>query len=95
MMHFRGTDEFGHYFGDRFGNLSNFMHNGWGFLIMGVLLVVAVLIVVAIVALVRRSHRKHPVHQADDSLELLNVRFVKGEISEEDYIRIKKILRGM
>ncbi|MEL4106875.1 SHOCT domain-containing protein [Oscillospiraceae bacterium WX1] len=94
MMYFRGIGGLGRCFGGGFGYMSNFMHSGWGLVMMGIALVVAALVVVAIVALVKKGQGHHPVNQSDDSLELLNARFVKGEISEEDYIRMKKVLTG-
>ncbi|OEF99231.1 hypothetical protein BHF71_09575 [Vulcanibacillus modesticaldus] len=50
-----------------------------------------------------RGHgRRYPEHetydhlesspQGDKSLEVLKMRFVKGEITEEEYLRMKKIL---
>lgn len=92
-MYFRGTGGLGRCFEGGFGLLGGYMHSGWGLLMMGGALLVTVLIVVAIIALVRKSHRSYYVEKSDD-LAVLNERFVKGEITEEEYTRMKKILRS-
>lgn len=91
MMYFRGVGGLGR-FSDGFGYMSNNLHNGWGLAMIGIGLLVIALIVVAVVVFVKKSKRNHPVSQNDESMELLNARFAKGEITEEDYIRMKKVL---
>lgn len=92
MMYFRGAGGLGRCFSDGFGHMSSYMHSGWGFVMMGIGLLVAALIVVAVVMLVKRARKNPAVNQIDESLELLNARFAKGEITEEDYTRMKKVL---
>ncbi len=92
MMHFRGTGEIGRYFYDGFGHTSSFLHDGWGFVILGIGLLVAALIVITVVVLIKKSYRTHPAYQADESIELLNARYAKGELNEEDCMRMKKVL---
>lgn len=94
MMFYRGTGGLGCCFTDGFGYMSSYFHNGWGLVMMGIGLLAVALIVVAVVALIRKSNRNRPVYQSDDSIELLNARYVKGEITEEDYMRMKKVLSG-
>lgn len=69
-----------------FGNNYGYMNNGWGFLIIfGVLAILALLIFV----IVHNSNKKK-LH--DESLEILKMRFVRGEITEEEYLRRKSVL---
>lgn len=92
MMYFRGTGGLGRCFGGGFGFMGSYMHSGWGLLMMGGALLVTIIIVVAIVAIIRKSHRTNN-DQVDESLAALNERFVKGEITEEEYTKMKKVLK--
>lgn len=94
MMFFRGASGLGRCFGDEIGRMSGYMRSGWGIVMMGIGLLFVALIVVVVVLLVKRARKYHAVSQADESLEILNARFVKGEITEEDYTRMKKVLSG-
>ena len=86
MMFYRGANVLG-----ECGYAIGYMHSGWGLLMMGGFLLVAALIVVAIVMGVKKSGHRHA--QMHD-MELLNERFVKGEISEEEYLKIKTVLKN-
>ena len=66
---------------------GGFMHSGWGILTGGVLIILAV---IAIYFLVKRSSQRQINQSALDELKL---KFVKGEISEEDYLRRKNFLK--
>lgn len=94
MMFFRGTGGLGRCFEGGFGFMGNYMHSGWGILMMGGALLVAVLVVVAVVAIIRKSRRTNYAEQSSESLAVLNERFVKGEITEEEYTRMKKVLNS-
>lgn len=94
MMYSRGTVEFGRCFNNGFGYMSSHLQNGQGFILMAIGLLVAALIVLAVVILIRKSKRLNSVYQNNNSMELLNIRYAKGEITEEDYIRIKKVFTG-
>lgn len=91
MMFFRGATGWGRGINGTFGMMGGYMNSGWGLLIMGIVLLVVVLIVVAVVAAIRKSHRTSLV-QGSESLAVLNERFVKGEITEEEYTRMKRVL---
>jgi putative membrane protein len=93
MMYFRGIGTLGRCFEGGYGYPGSYMHSGLGILMMVGTLLVAVLIIVSVIALIRRSRRNQMDESDSESLELLNERFVKGEISEEDYIKMKKVLR--
>lgn len=84
MMFRRGFDGFNNCFD--FG--SGFMHNGWGMIIAGVVFLVAVIVVTYLI--VKAAKRRSP--GTDVALDLLKMRFIKGEISEEEYLNKKKLL---
>ena len=62
------------------------MSGGWNMIIMAVL---TVLVIVAIIYFTRKSKNKHT---EDVALEELKMRYAKGEITEEEYVRRKNIL---
>lgn len=91
MMFQRGIGEFGRCF----ENGNGFMHGGGGMLMMGGMVLVAAIVITAIVVLVKKAHRSHTYSAAtSEAAELLNARFVKGEITEEEYTKMKKVLSG-
>ena len=68
-----------------FGNFG-FMHGGFG---MGFMLLIIILTVVAAVILINWYKK----NQADDSaMEELKLRFIKGEITEEEFVKMKKLI---
>ncbi len=81
-------------FGREFGNWnhngwfgSRFFYGGWEMLIVAVLMIA---IVVAVVYLLKRNNT----HQTgNDALQALQMRYVMGEISEEEYVQKKKMLQ--
>ena len=84
MMFGRGSGNWGQcgWFGSRF------FYGGWGMLIGAVLLIAFVALVIY---LLKRSHG----HQAGhDALQALQMRYVMGEITEEEYRQKKKMLQG-
>ena len=64
---------------------------GFGMPMMGFGLLVLALIVVGVVYFVKKSNNKN---SNSAELELLNTRFVKGEITEEEYSRMKAVLKS-
>ncbi len=84
MMRFNG---FGHGFSNGFG-CPFFGMQGYGFWGMGLfLLAVAVLVIV----LVKRNRNQSGHKIAADALDM---RFAKGEISEDEYLQKKRVLQG-
>ena len=73
---------------------------GYGYGIMGgfgmiIPLILTGLIIYAIVRFSQDSHRNYDHHfHRNDALDILNERYAKGEISEEEYIQKKKTLRN-
>jgi len=63
---------------------------GWG---LGSLLFLA-LIVIGIVLLVRGPSRSTPDQREDSSLRILEERFARGEIDEEEYRHRRRTLEG-
>lgn len=84
MMFGRGYNMLGNCFG--WG--SGYFYGGWGMMIAAGFIVLA-LAAIAISYLARKKdHNK----TNDLALETLNIRFVKGEITEDEYIKRKNIL---
>lgn len=81
MMYGRGYNGFTNCFG------SGFIYGGWGMMLL--MAVFTLLAVAVIIYFVKRSGR----HQSsNEALQALKMRLVKGEISEEEYLRRKTIL---
>jgi len=79
MMHGRG------YF-DNYGYFGHGYYNGWEpFIGIGILL-----IVLAVVYLLVKRTRKAALNS--NVIELLKLKYVKGEITEEEYLKQKKVL---
>lgn len=90
MMYYRGIGGLGRCFGSGLG----YMNGGMGFLMMAGVLIVTVLAVILVVMLVKKAQGNSMSREGRESLEHLNERFVRGEISEEDYTRMKKVLHS-
>jgi putative membrane protein len=60
---------------------------GWMFLAIGVRLLIFIGLVILAVKLFKRYTNK-----SDDTMRIINEKFAKGEISEEEYLRRKLIL---
>ena len=84
MMHHR----FGDYQIDVMGGFSF-----WNFLIVGVLgLVLLILIIVGILYFLRKDREKQQHYSTNRSLEILQERFAKGEINEQEYRDRKAVI---
>lgn len=67
------------------------MMGGFGFIIP---LLLIGLIIYAVVRLLPGGNRNYSHHGTEnDALDILNQRYANGEISEEEYVKKKKILR--
>ena len=66
-----------------------FSHGLFSLLIWGVILA---LVVVLISKVLGKRSVKGSNHDQIDSLELLKIRFAKGEIDKDEFLRMKKIL---
>lgn len=84
-MFYRGFRGFGSCFG-----FGNGFYGGWFMmLMMGVILAATIVAVILIMKKTRRSSIKN---SNDASLEELKIEFAKGKLTEEEYLRKKKIL---
>ncbi len=69
---------------------------GYGMIMMAVMGIIAVLVIVALVKYIQRSSRNHTSSNliSNNALSILNERYAKGEISDEEYQKKKtEILR--
>lgn len=64
---------------------------GPGIHMMGFGFVLLILAIVGVVYFVKKSHKGN---STSSEMELLNTRFVKGEITEEEYSRMKAVLKS-
>ena len=75
---------------------NNFWGSGfWWMGLIGIL--VQLLFWIGLIAIVynlvrRISHRSRPYYQRDEAMEILRERYAKGEINDEEFIRLKKDL---
>ncbi|MDD2992738.1 MAG: hypothetical protein PWQ08_357 [Clostridiales bacterium] len=92
MMYYRGFGYLGSCF-SRWGAPGSLMYGGGGFLMMAAGLLILALLVVAVIAIVKRSRRTAVASKEDESLSLLAQRFAKGELTAEEYEKMKKILQ--
>lgn len=92
-MFSRGIQRFGSCLG--FRNSMMFGYGGpfGGLIPMIFMFVFTVLAVVVIIFVIRKIAKSNKSHENDSSLEELQIRFVKGEITEEEYMRKKNILK--
>ncbi len=90
MMYYRGISGVGHCVHEGLG----YMSSGMGWVMMAGVLLVGVLVMALLVMLVKKAHGNRMTQGDSESLSLLNERFVKGEISEEEYIKMKKVLHN-
>ena len=66
---------------------------GGGFLMMIGMITLIAIIAAFIIMLVRRNRADSITGKNSEAISLLNERFARGEITEEEYSRMKKILR--
>lgn len=80
------------YFGRGFGGCFGYGSPFWGIggILMGVVCVL--LITVVIIFVVRALKKTGHLHSSAGAMEALKLRYAKGEITEEEYLRIKKTL---
>jgi putative membrane protein len=81
-MMFRGYNGFGGCFGYGDGFFGPWMMMGTGVLLLAAVIIAAVIL----------FRMASPKKKDDGSLELLKLRYAKGEISEEEYLKMKKVL---
>jgi len=65
---------------------------GFGFPYPWGWLAIAAIVVIAITLAIVLSSRKKRQNRSDDAAEALKLRYIKGELSEEDYLKMKEII---
>jgi len=65
---------------------------GFYSLLFWVAILIALLFVLTMILRRTRNPREGNVRDSEDSLEFLKIRYAKGEIGYDDYIRMKQIL---
>ena len=65
---------------------------GFFSLLLWVALIIALVFVLTRIFRQSRNLRASTVRDSEDSLEFLKIRYAKGEIGHEDYIKMKQIL---
>lgn len=69
------------------------MGYGWGFLMMLVFMIIAVLIIVFFVRYFQSTGRPHYREGGRRALDILDEKYAKGEISEEEYKKKKEHIK--
>lgn len=72
--------------------VSSLFPNGFFSLLIWVAIIIAVVFLLTIILRPTRKPRASTVRDSEDSLEFLKIRYAKGEIGHEDYIKMKQIL---
>ena len=70
---------------------SGYMHSAPRMMMVGCGLLALIVIAVIIVVIVKKSHKRH---FNSESMEALNVRYAKGELTDEEYTRMKNVLKN-
>ncbi len=73
-------------FGGSLGHSTGFMYGGIGMLLIGAVVLIAVVVTIHFM---KKAKTKQP---NNEILESLKMRFINGEITEEEYTRMKTIL---
>ncbi len=72
--------------------ISSLLPYGFFSLLLWVALIIALVFVLTRIFRQFRNPREGNIRDSKDSLEFLKIRYAKGEIDHEDYIRMKQIL---
>jgi Predicted membrane protein (DUF2078). len=98
-MHFRGYNGFDKYFdGNGYRYFEDGLNRGFDFfhpamIFMAIMaFVVFVAVVVLVVLLVKKSNKRK--FESNEFVQILNQKYIDGEISDEEYLAKKKALRG-
>ncbi len=98
-MRFRGYNGFDKYFdGNGYRYFEDGLNRGFDFfhpamIFMAIMaFVVFVAVVVLVVLLVKKSNKRK--FESNEFVQILNQKYINGEISDEEYLAKKKALRG-
>ena len=68
----------------------NGLFGSWSLLVMLMCIAIVVLIIIGVVTLFGRSNKNKHNERSNSSLEILKERFARGEISKDEYEKIRK-----
>ena len=77
-----------------YGMMQGNFNNGFGFLIMIITMTVIIYAIFKLFNNNQNSNSSNQYQSNDGSLEVLKSKLVKGEITEDDYLRMKKIIQS-
>ena len=90
MMFQRGATQFGQA-GRSFMQNPGYFHSAPRMFVMGGCILALIIIAVVVILLVKKAHKKQ---KYSESMELLNIRYVKGELTDEEYLRMKNVIKN-
>ncbi len=80
-------------YGDRhFLNRYPFMR-GNGFGLWDLIMIVGIILIVVAIVMYLRNSKSSPKGKDEDALKILNERYARGDISEEEYLKKKEHLK--
>jgi putative membrane protein len=93
MMFSKGAAQFGQYgqAGRSFMQNSGYFHSAPRMFMMVGCILAVIIIAAVIIIIVKKAHKKH---RYSDAMELLNIRYVKGELTDEEYLRMKNVIKN-
>jgi len=71
----------------------NMMRWGWGGMFMGFLFLLIIGLIIYLMVKSVRTTKPEAISKEETSLDILKIRYAKGEINKEEYDRIKKDLQ--
>jgi putative membrane protein len=74
-------------------NMPNMMRWGWGGMFMGLLFLLIIGLIIYLIVKSVRTTKPEAISKEETALEILKIRYAKGEINKEEYDRIKKDLK--
>jgi putative membrane protein len=72
----------------------NMMMWGWGGMFMGLLFLLFIGLIVYLIIKSAKTTSSEITHKENTALEILKKRYARGEVTKEEYNRIKKDLQG-
>jgi len=74
------------------GDMDDMMNGGWGWSMGAFMIVPAIILILIIVVALGGPEDKTVYVQQQSPLDILNQRFARGEISQDEYERMKAVL---
>lgn len=95
-----GMMGYGNYYGYGHGMMGyggygyNMMSNGWGWIMMLGIIVLFTLAVIAFIKYIQRTGHLSPAAEGNLAVQILDERYARGEITDEEYKKKKIELRS-